>query len=1030
MPRLRVPASVALLALAVLPGRALAADVTLTFDDLANGTVLTTQQIDLPGQPAGSERGIEWGVAAFSPTGQFRYNPSVYTPPDIAPASGANVLNPGFVGGCPPRSAVRPPAARPRGPRPRVVEPSICTWHLTGRFPLAKQHVSVRIGVPTGQPAAAFVLRLLDVNGDLIGADVETAQPGSMGTTLDVSLAGRTAVWMAVESQRGDQGPFFYVDDVTVDAPVDPPPADFGMKVGAGGTPQLDLIPGQSATVPITLTRVNRSAGPVALSIDGLPAGVTASFAPQTLTGRAGVSSVLTLRAASTASDISLRYLTVRATPGDASAGAAARAGNVRLSVETLKVYDAQITGMEVTQATQYPAIPTPNALDPAAPVPYTGVQLVAGRRTVVRVFANNARAVPLGGLPADVILRGYGKDGKELPGSPLYPTSGPDGLLPNNGGLDVTDAIRRGNQQAYTFVLPDAAGGSSGRGVWPANVSRLRAEIIGPGDSPSFFRQTVVECSEPRCRANNAFTVTGIAWATMPILSIWPIQVTGPQQGPPPTPWEVFDAVQTVTPMTVSVPYSYKVTISDERLDYADRDELQDELFDRIEDWYDDFYLDGYLPVATGRAVTGVTTGGATFDPNGNDQPIAIVRGTLLRPLTSVSHEIAHALGRPHAGQNCPGTAAGDDQEGEPWLPDDMGFLQGYGMNTYAVAYPTPPAIIATTSTRNAFDLMSYCAPNNPETGVWVSPRGWDSIVSRYRTGALPLRAVPAAGPATPTLHVAAVVGASGWRIAFVRPGPARELKGTVTAFRAVARNAANVPVAQTVLFGRATGDGASQSLILRGDLPQLDGIASVQIVDPLNTVYATMARTASKPAVRITAPRAGARVRTGKALVVRWVATDADGDRLRATIDYSTDDGRTWRPLGLAPSTGSFTLAPRLLAGATQARVRVRVRDTLDEVAAVSGRIRVDGAPPVARIRAPRTGTSVPADAFLNATGEAYDDAGTALGRASLRWFANGRLVGRGTAVSLRGLPAGRVTLRLVGRDRRVGSARPRSA
>ena len=115
-------------------------------------------------------------------------------------------------------------------------------------------------------------------------------------------------------------------------------------------------------------------------------------------------------------------------------------------------------------------------------------------------------------------------------------------------------------------------------------------------------------------------------------------------------------------------------------------------------------------------------------------DRPIAIVRGTLLRPLTSVSHEIAHALGRPHAGQNCPGTAAGDDQEGEPWLPDDMGFLQGYGMNTYAVAYPTPPAIIATTSTRNAFDLMSYCAPRSsgPATRRASSARPSSSARSR----------------------------------------------------------------------------------------------------------------------------------------------------------------------------------------------------------------------------------------------------------------------------------------------------------
>ncbi len=64
--------------------------------------------------------------------------------------------------------------------------------------------------------------------------------------------------------------------------------------------------------------------------------------------------------------------------------------------METLKVYDAQIIGMEITQATQYAAIPRPDPFDPGRAVPYAGVQLVGGKRTIVRVFANNARAVPL----------------------------------------------------------------------------------------------------------------------------------------------------------------------------------------------------------------------------------------------------------------------------------------------------------------------------------------------------------------------------------------------------------------------------------------------------------------------------------------------------------------------------------------------------------------------------------------------------------------------------------------------------------
>jgi hypothetical protein len=62
-------------------------------------------------------------------------------------------------------------------------------------------------------------------------------------------------------------------------------------------SPQLTVIQGSSSNIPVTLTRTNNYASTVTLSVSGLPAGVTATFNPVSLSGAARTST-LTITAA------------------------------------------------------------------------------------------------------------------------------------------------------------------------------------------------------------------------------------------------------------------------------------------------------------------------------------------------------------------------------------------------------------------------------------------------------------------------------------------------------------------------------------------------------------------------------------------------------------------------------------------------------------------------------------------------------------------------------------------------------------
>jgi len=88
-----------------------------------------------------------------------------------------------------------------------------------------------------------------------------------------------------------------------------------------------------------------------------------------------------------------------------------------------------------------------------------------------------------------------------------------------------------------------------------------------------------------------------------------------------------------------------------------------------------------------------------------------------------------------------------------------------------------------------------------------------------------------------------------------------------------------------------------------------------------------ATREASVTAPAVTVTTPNGGETL-SGTA-TLSWSASDADGDALKSAIDYSSDNGATWKTLAVDVDANSYQVDTLGLVGSTQALFRVTVTD-----------------------------------------------------------------------------------------------------
>ncbi len=781
--------------------------------------------------------------------------------------------------------------------------------------------------------------------------------------------------------------------------------------------------------------------------------------------------------------------------PNFISAWVRDKAGQVahqEVIVEVASGARLSVNGIDVTQGIQVEDLAPRDPIDPTIPAVYQGVKLAAGHRTIVRVYAN---AIPEPGHPnvPDVAALLYGCHGTTpAKGGPLAAEGG-FRTLPFGFPLVSFAGERVNPSGAYTFTLPPE---------WTQTGSlRLKAQVfeagggfLGPKPPPA------ANCATSGGPDSATMELSGIPFVPTTGFSIHPValEVKG---GTLPGPLSVFDRIRAITPtregearlpltqgFTEYIPgdpprwkylghdsyYEGYVDISDLQADLAakrrDAKDTNTAVLDRLVDYVND----GGCGYGCGSVVVGVSAGTAyglsrpscgnifseTFDPNcPNDAPTSVTNFN--RPLTSVAHELYHGLGRVHASPQCGGGQ--EDQVAEPWPPDELGYLQGIGIDPrpgsggsagpYRIIADPPPEPAKFTPKPGAqaghwYDFMSYCASpgrlgadKRPDFNSWISVKGWEETLHALRSDCEPASPLTGleqvcpgdAGPRAIPSNLRARKAGSKWvlRVTASDEGSTAQVLGVEptkttplqaqpgTRYRLVARNAAGVALSDTAMV-------AAPSHVLEvGEVTLLTGqttdtrAARVEIVRD-GTPIASRARSRHAPKVRLLAPRPGRTVGAHGKVKIRWRASDRDHDPLVAYLDYSRDGGSTWKPIFAGPDQGHAVLPSNLLSNSRRARVRLQVEDGFNKTIVISKKFTAIGGPPAVRIASPAPRERLSADATLDLLGEAWDDGQSPLRGRSLHWFDGRRPLGAGARLSVTGLRPGHRVLRLVGRDK----------
>ena len=211
---------------------------------------------------------------------------------------------------------------------------------------------------------------------------------------------------------------------------------------------------------------------------------------------------------------------------------------------------------------------------------------------------------------------------------------------------------------------------------------------------------------------------------------------------------------------------------------------------------------------------------------------------------------------------------------------------------------------------------------------------------------------------------------------------------------------------------------DNPAEIVTFSGSVPPATGAVSAQIVDQGGRVLGSRTRSPNAPRVRVLAPAGGGVGRSGRAVSVRWAASDADGDALTALVEYSSDGGKSFRTVFYGPSTGSTRLPGRFFTRSSTARVRVTVNDGFNQTSALSARfVSLGGAPTVEIVQAPVAPVRDDVPAPLQAVG--FDAAGRRLPGRALRWSVGKRSLGLGESIAASGLKPGRNRVTVMARD-----------
>ncbi len=193
---------------------------------------------------------------------------------------------------------------------------------------------------------------------------------------------------------------------------------------------------------------------------------------------------------------------------------------------------------------------------------------------------------------------------------------------------------------------------------------------------------------------------------------------------------------------------------------------------------------------------------------------------------------------------------------------------------------------------------------------------------------------------------------------------------------------------------------------------------------------ILASRQASANAPTVHVTSPNGGETL-SGSSATFTWTASDQDGDTLAYLLEYSTDNGGTWKPLAVNWKSTSFAVNPTNLAGSNQALFRVTASDGFNTTADQSDAVfTVPAHGPQVVISTPENNHLYVGDQNINLSGGAIDIEDGMLATSRLSWSSNlNGLLGTGSTLSVNAsaLVEGTHTITLTATDstNRTGTA-----
>ncbi len=1030
--QLLLAATTLILAAGSAPAGADAAETVIGFDDHGAGTIIGNQY---------AAQGVTFDV---KPSGAAELHPSVVEPP-----SGETHSSPGALD-----------VSQKCGSE-------FAEAHMWAGFAAPRNHASIYVGnvEPTEGFPASITLQGYDLGGNAIplAKDTEGISGVGIDTKLEIADAESDIGYIELTSPIPTLC-HVAVDDLEFESLPSSIPPDFGLS---GPSLATTLTPGSSASVPLVLHRNSTSVGPISFGVSGLPTGVSASVSPNPSSGPDGSALTLDLSASPNAPPVSNNLVTVQGVP---TAGAGELARSVKILVSVAGNYDLRAQGLEVTQGIQPEGELKPSGSNGSGGS-YNWLSLIAHKQTAVRFFADAHGQIASGIKEVGALLYGF-RDGRELPGSPLRPDYGPPSTQGGGPGLTsvqednpapVLEPERISNEHAYTFTLPVS---------WTSGTISLRGNLFQEPGFPQPGRRP--ECSTSDCKGNNSFAINGVTFYDTKTVALDTVALSVNGALPVSASVATEDA-RLITPLAnpgwnprnpndgfTVLPYQGIIDISD--IVNSSRNELEmgGAAHGRVKDWASAMGNPNFSTMGIAKGgFRGLTGGGieSAFGTFGNVSAITFdpTNSPGNRPLSGVAHELFHQFGLAHASSECGGGDDGDSddegQSGTPWplkpgethaaeaaalgepgqfvnnggddpnSTEGFGQLLGIGLRMDSFPY----RIVADgVSWWQNMDLMSYCAGKTGgavggDPGVWVSPINWYAV---YRTFAASAGAHSSRsarhGASRPNARInrrrLRVIGYdTGSSFSFTSVGPqvGPRLKTGTSGFKLVARGRGgqilrSVPMAAESLHQ----DGDAALLELSAEIPS-HGVESVEVLDN-GVPVGKRTRPRRRPKLRVLSPRRGAVVGGRSSVAVKWKTFGASRKNDTASVDFSSDGGRRWRPVFIGPDHGRARIPGSYLEAAHRARVRVRVNDGFDEGVATSDTFTSRPAPPVVTIA--KTPKVLPGDTGLQLTGQAFQPGPTALRGKRLRWFDGSLPLGSGTAIMTGTLPPGKNHIRLV--------------